>query len=122
VDELLQSMGAWVDPQVIGTFVLEWSGRVFAAVVIFLVGRWIAFALTTWLAHGLERARVDWTLTRFLRSLIYMILLVVVALTAVGALGVPTTNFLAILGAAGLAIGLALKDSLSNFSSGVAKS
>jgi small conductance mechanosensitive channel len=115
-------MGAWVDPQVIGTFVLEWSGRVFAAVVIFLVGRWIAFALTTWLAHGLERARVDWTLTRFLRSLIYMILLVVVALTAVGALGVPTTNFLAILGAAGLAIGLALKDSLSNFSSGVAKS
>jgi small conductance mechanosensitive channel len=51
-----------------------------------------------------------------------MILLVVVALTAVGALGVPTTNFLAILGAAGLAIGLALKDSLSNFSSGVAKS
>src|SRR5262249_26308599 len=51
--------------------------------------------------------------------LLYMVLLVFVVLTAVSALGVPTTNFLAIVGAAGLAIGLALKDSLSNFSSGV---
>ena len=52
-------------------------------------------------------------------SLSYIVLVVMVVLTAVNALGVPTTNFLAILGAAGLAVGLALKDSLSNFSSGV---
>ena len=55
----------------------------------------------------------------FFGSLIYIALLVLVVLTAVAALGVPTTNFLAIVGAAGLAIGLALKDSLANFSSGV---
>jgi len=58
-------------------------------------------------------------LSRFLGNLIYMALLVFVGITAAGALGVPTSSFLAIVGAAGLAIGLALKDSLSNFSSGV---
>ena len=62
---------------------------------------------------------MDETLSRFLSSLIYMVLMVFVVLTALSALGVNTTNFLAILGAAGLAIGLALKDSLSNFSAGV---
>lgn len=66
-----------------------------------------------------ERASVDPTLTKFLRSVVYMALLVMVILAAVQQLGVEATSFFAILGAAGLAIGLALKDSLSNFSSGV---
>jgi NhaP-type Na+/H+ or K+/H+ antiporter len=68
VGELLQSIGAYLDPEVLGTFLLEWGGRVLAAVVIFLVGRWIALALSTWLARGLEKARADWTLTRFLET------------------------------------------------------
>ena len=67
----------------------------------------------------MRRVGVDDTLTRFLGNLLYMVLLVFLVLTAFSALGVPTTNFLAIVGAAGLAVGLALKDSLSNFSSGV---
>jgi small conductance mechanosensitive channel len=67
----------------------------------------------------MRRVGVDDTLTRFLGNLLYMVLLIFLVLTAFSALGVPTTNFLAIVGAAGLAIGLALKDSLSNFSSGV---
>ena len=67
----------------------------------------------------MRRVGLDDTLTRFLGNLLYMVLLVFLVLTAFSALGVPTTNFLAIVGAAGLAVGLALKDSLSNFSSGV---
>ena len=67
----------------------------------------------------MQRVGMDQTLARFFGSLIYIVLVVMVVLTAVNALGVPTTNFLAIVGAAGLAIGLALKDSLANFSSGV---
>jgi small conductance mechanosensitive channel len=67
----------------------------------------------------MQRVGLDDTVARFLGNLIYMVLLVFVLLTAISTLGVDTTNFLAILGAAGLAIGLALKDSLSNFSSGV---
>jgi small conductance mechanosensitive channel len=119
MDELLASFRTWLNPEVLGTLILQWSGRLLAAIVVFLIGRWIAMALSSWCGRIMEKARVDATLTRFLRSLIYMTMLVVVILTAVGALGVPTTNFLAILGAAGLAIGLALKDSLANFSSGV---
>ncbi|HEY7672722.1 MAG TPA: mechanosensitive ion channel domain-containing protein [Gammaproteobacteria bacterium] len=119
MNELLANLGNWFNPELLGNILLQWSGRLLAALVVFLVGRWIALALSGWCGRILEKARVDATLTRFLRSLIYMTMLVVVILTAVGALGVPTTNFLAILGAAGLAIGLALKDSLANFSSGV---
>ena len=119
MQELLDSLSQWLDPTVIGEIVLSWSGRIVAAVLIFLIGRWVANALSSAIVRAMNRAGVDTTLTHFLRSLIYMTLLIFVALTAVGALGVPTTNFLAILGAAGLAVGLALKDSLSNFSSGV---
>jgi small conductance mechanosensitive channel len=119
MNDLLAGLGDWFNPELLGNLLLQWSGRLLAAVVVFLVGRWIAIALAGWCARIMEKARVDATLTRFLRSLIYMTMLVVVILTAVGALGIPTTSFLAILGAAGLAIGLALKDSLANFSSGV---
>jgi small conductance mechanosensitive channel len=67
----------------------------------------------------MRRVGLDDTLSRFLGNMFYIVLLVFLALTAFTALGVPTVNFLAIVGAAGLAVGLALKDSLSNFSSGV---
>lgn len=100
-------------------FFLPFVGRIVAAVLIFLIGRWVAAAICSAIVRAMERAGVDATLRTFLRNLIYMILLVIVILAALDFLGVPTTNFLAILGAAGLAIGLALKDSLANFSSGV---
>ena len=119
MSELMAAISEWLDPQVLGAILLQWGGRVVAAVLIFLIGRWVAAVIASGVAKATERAGVDQTLTRFLRSLIYMTLLVFVALSAVSALGVPTTNFLVILSAAGLAIGLALKDSLSNFSSGV---
>jgi small conductance mechanosensitive channel len=76
-------------------------------------------ALTKWATSGMRRVGMDDTLSRFLGNLLYIVLLVFLALTVFQTLGVPTTNFLAIVGAAGLAVGLALKDSLSNFSSGV---
>jgi len=119
MEGLIVNLTAMLDPQLIGTLLLQWGGRIVAALLIFILGRWIAGAIAGATAKAMDRGGVDPTLTRFLRSLIYMTLLIFVALTAVGALGVPTTNFLAILGAAGLAVGLALKDSLSNFSSGV---
>ena len=83
------------------------------------VGRLVARALANWLSRTMQRVGPDPTLNRFFGNLVYTGLLVFVILTAISALGVPTTNFLAIVGAAGLAVGLALKDSLSNFSSGV---
>jgi len=119
MENLIALFETWMDPQIAGSLLLDWLGRILAAVAIFLIGRWVSKAALGWFARAVAKAQLDETLSRFLSSVIYMILMVFVVLTALSALGVNTTNFLAILGAAGLAIGLALKDSLSNFSAGV---
>jgi small conductance mechanosensitive channel len=119
MEQLLANLEKWFDPHVLGQLLLDWTGRVVAALAIFVIGRLIAGWLSRWLTVTMRRVGMDETLARFFSSLSYIVLVVMVVLTAVNALGVPTTNFLAIVGAAGLAVGLALKDSLSNFSSGV---
>ena len=119
MDELKTLFATWFDPHEVSAFVMGWSGRVLAALAIFIIGRIVARALSKWLRVAVQRVDHDETLSRFFGNLVYTGLLVLVILTAISALGVPTTNFLAILGAAGLAIGLALQGSLSNFSSGV---
>jgi small conductance mechanosensitive channel len=117
VEEFLTRFGA--DPETMLALLLSWGGKVLAALLIFLIGRWISARIASAVAAATERANVDPTLTKFLRSVVYMALLVMVVLAAVQQLGVQATSFFAILGAAGLAVGLALKDSLANFSSGV---
>jgi small conductance mechanosensitive channel len=119
MEQLRAALAAWFDPQVVGGIVLDWGGRILAALAIFVIGRLVAIALSRWGGRAMQRVGMDQTLARFFSSLIYIVLIVMVVLTSVNTLGVPTTNFLAIVGAAGLAIGLALKDSLANFSSGV---
>ena len=118
--EGLQAMiGQWGDPAFLGPLLIAWSGRLISALVIFVVGRCVAKAIAGWVRRAITKGGVDETLARFLANLINIVLVVLVVLTAIGALGVNTTNFLAIVGAAGLAVGLALKDSLSNFAAGV---
>ncbi len=119
MDSLREILTIWLDPQLTGPLVLGWGQRLLAALLIYVIGRWIAKALARWVATAITKANIDATLSRFLSNILYMVLIVFVVLTALSALGVNTTNFLAILGAAGLAVGLALKDSLSNFAAGV---
>ena len=90
------------------------------ALLIFVIGKWIVNRIVSLLGAVLRKVKgMDLTLIKFLENIVYYALMIVVLLTALGKLGVETTSFLAILGAAGLAIGLALKDSLGNFASGV---
>jgi small conductance mechanosensitive channel len=96
-----------------------YSMKIIAAVLIFIIGKWLAKKVSNVFTKLLEKNKVDVTLTRFLQSIVYYTLLIVVLIAAAGQLGINTASFLTIVGAAGLAIGLALKDSLSNFSSGV---
>lgn len=96
-----------------------WGLKLLAAAIIFLVGKWLARRLSAGLERVLGRAHVDATLSGFLRRVSYAVMLVLVIITALSAIGVPTTSMFALLGAAGLAVGLALKDSLSNIASGV---
>lgn len=87
--------------------------------LVFVVGLRIAKWISGLAEKGLTRAQVEPTAVLFLRKVAYVILLVVLVLAVLQVFGVPMTSMIAVLGAAGLAIGLALKDSLSNIASGV---
>ncbi|PXF58016.1 MAG: hypothetical protein C4B58_08130 [Deltaproteobacteria bacterium] len=100
-------------------WVTQYSVKLVAAILIIIIGRWISRRISRLLGRLLEKNNVDITLVRFMENLTYYALIVVVLIAAVGQLGINTTSFLTIVGAAGLAIGLALKDSLSNFAAGV---
>ena len=117
--ELREFFASWLDPQRIGDLVVIWGGRVLAALAIFVIGRLFLRALANLATNAMRRIGLDDTLSRFLGNLLYTVLLVFLVLTALTQLGVNTLNFVAVVGAAGLAVGLALKDSLANFSSGV---
>lgn len=98
---------------------VNFAPKILAALAIALIGMWMARIVANAVRRMMERIDVDPTLVRFLTNLTYIGLLVVVMLAAVAKLGVQTTSVIAILGAAGLAIGLALQKSLGNFAAGV---
>ena len=93
--------------------------NIIGTLLIFIVGKWLARRIADLLAKLLGKNNVDLALVNFLTNLAYYTMVVLVVVAAVGRLGVNTTSFLTIIGAAGLAVGLALKDSLSNFAAGV---
>lgn len=100
-------------------YLSQYSLKIVAAIVIFVLGKWIITRLTALSKKLMEKAKIDQTLVEFFESIIYFVLLLMVVLAALNALGVNTTSFLAVFGAASLAIGLALKDSLSNIGAAV---
>jgi len=89
------------------------------AILILIIGKIIAKRISVLISGLMKKNNVEVTLTGFLESIIYYTLLIIVIIAAAGQLGINTTSFLTIVGAAGLAVGLALKDTLSNFASGV---
>lgn len=93
--------------------------RVIAAIVIFIVGRWVALGVARLIKRMMIKSKVDQTLVSFVRNLSYIALLAFVIIAALNQLGIQTASFIAVLGAAGLAIGLALQGSLGNFAAGV---
>lgn len=98
---------------------ITYGAKVVLAILVFLIGKWLAGKITSIIAKLMEKNNVDQTLVKFLRNILYYLLLATVLVAVAGQLGINTASFLTIIGAASLAIGLALKDSLSNFSSGV---
>jgi len=92
---------------------------VLIALAIFIGGRIVIGFVVRAIARTMEKNDVDITLTTFICNLVRIALLIVVIIAAIGQVGIQTTSFIAIFGAAGLAVGLALQGSLSNFASGV---
>ena len=119
IDSLTKDITSYI-PHNIVEIVGAYAFSLVMAILIFVIGKWAVNKIVDILGTVLRKVKgMDETLIKFLENIVYYALMIVVLLTALGKLGVETTSFLAILGAAGLAIGLALKDSLGNFASGV---
>jgi small conductance mechanosensitive channel len=99
--------------------ILALLSHILSAILIFWIGKKIAKIIANISAKALEKADVDLILVNFTKSFVYFALLATVIIASLGQLGFKTTSLLGIFAAAGLAIGLALKDSLSNFAAGV---
>jgi len=110
IDKIIETITYWAT---------TYSVKLIGAIIIFVIGKWLATKISKIITKLLEKNSVDTTLVNFLENIIYYTLLIVVIIAVAGQLGINTTSFLTIVGAAGLAIALALKDSLSNFASGV---
>ncbi len=93
--------------------------QVLGAIIIFVIGRWLAKLLSNLIAKAMTKAKVDPTLISFVQHLCHIALLTFVIIAALKKLGIPMTEFTVIVGAAGLAIGFALQGSLANFAAGV---
>jgi small conductance mechanosensitive channel len=110
----MENITAWISENGV-----DWGIKIAVAIAIFIIGKIIVRIIANILQAALRKGKTDEMLVKFLGNITYGILLVAVVLAAVDTLGVNVTSLMAILGAAGLAVGLALKDSLGNFAAGV---
>ena len=97
---------------------MSFGTNLLAALAIFLIGKWITTHLVILMKAALIRAKVDRTLVSFLGNVANIGLLILIIIAALGKLGIPTTSVTALVGGAGLAVALSLKDQLSNFAAG----
>ncbi len=105
--------------QTLTTLVSTWGLKVLGALAVLLIGRIVARALANGARRGLERARVDASLVPFASNLVYYLALAIVVVSVLNLFGIQTASLIAVLGAAGLAVGLAMQGTLSNFAAGV---
>lgn len=103
----------------VSMYVVPWSINIGLAIIVFIVGRLVAKGLVNVLERVLTKGKVDAMLVEFIGSIAGALLLLFVIIASLDMLGVNTTSLIAMLGAAGLAVGLALQGSLQNFASGV---
>jgi len=113
VDYLVQLSEAWLP------VVIQYGAQVTLALLTFLIGWWLINKLVGKVGGVLNRRQVDASLHGFIESLASIILKVLLLISVASMIGVETTSFIAVIGAAGLAIGLALQGSLGNFAGGV---
>ncbi len=113
VEQLIKVSEAWLP------VMLEYSGKLTLALITLLIGWWLIGKLTNSIGQLLALRQVDRALSSFIGSLVSIVLKVLLLISVASMIGVETTSFIAMIGAAGLAIGLALQGSLANFAGGV---
>src|SRR5205085_3779431 len=118
-EPITQSFADFTDQAVTLALAHRWLWHLLLGLAFAVLGMWLARWLSRALDRLMIRLQVESILRSFLRNLGYAIAVIVILIAALDFIGVPTTSLLAVVGAAGLGIGLALKDSLSNIASGV---
>jgi len=103
----------------ISGYIIQYGLSFLAAIAIFVIGKWVARLVAAISEKAMGKSRVNKTLASFAKNIIFYGLLIFVAIAALNQLGIQTNSFVALIGAAGLAVGLALQGSLANFAAGV---
>ncbi|GAA5190196.1 mechanosensitive ion channel family protein [Ferrimonas gelatinilytica] len=113
----MERMEVWMEKA--PDLVLVYGTRILLALVIFIIGRWVAKGIATMTRKVLSGRGVDPTVVGFIGNIVSALITLITLIAVLGQLGVQTASLVAVIGAAGLAVGLALQGSLSNFASGV---
>lgn len=100
-------------------FGFEYAPKLLGGIIVLVIGLWVTRIITKAVGNSLEKSKIDLSLIPFLKSVTNIVLKALVAVTVMGMIGIQMTSFVAILGAAGLAVGLALSGTLQNFAGGV---
>ena len=103
----------------ISEYAIKYGIAFITAVLIFVIGKWVARLVSNLIEKAVDRARIHKTLGSFTKNIVYYVILIFVAIAALNKLGIETNSFVALVGAAGLAVGFALQGSLANFAAGV---
>ena len=99
--------------------IIKYGGQLVLAILVLIIGLWVVKIIVNAIGRSMEKRNTDASLRPFLKSLISALLKVLVIISVMSLVGIPMTSFIAILGAAGLAVGLALSGTLQNFAGGV---
>lgn len=105
--------------ETLNTYITAYGLKLIGAVVVWIIGRWVIKLLLKAFSKVMDKSKTDASLKPFLKSLIGALLKVMLVISVLGMLGIEMTSFIAILGAAGLAVGMALSGTLQNFAGGV---
>jgi len=100
-------------------FVLDYGPKLIGAILVLIVGLWVIKLITRGTGKFLDKRSIDLSLKPFIKSMVSILLKVLLVISVLGMIGIEMTSFIAILGAAGLAVGLALSGTLQNFAGGV---
>lgn len=106
-------------PELVKTYLVPLGLKILAAIVVFLLGRWVIKLIKKWMANGLMSRHGDATLHGFLSNLVSVVLYFFLIMAIVGILGINTSSLVALLASAGLAVGMSLGGTLQNFAGGV---
>ena len=106
-------------PELVKTYLVPLGLKILAAIVVFLLGRWVIKLIKKWMATGLMSRHGDATLHGFLSNLVSVVLYFFLIMAIVGILGINTSSLVALLASAGLAVGMSLGGTLQNFAGGV---